>query len=203
MLIHEAFEQWESGCKPFLVEKYGESDRIAFSEGWNDYADALCKDGELTGLQYHYCPAVDDAMPQDADAERDYILDALGVRMTVKPITRRTDGTESPWDANAKHYRIHLSRGLSKRGGLTVEFSQGSAHTTAPDRSAVLSALVMDAQTVENVDSFEEWADDLGFDSDSRRAESIYKLTRQQSDALKSLFADVSFDDLAALFEDY
>ena len=68
-------------------------DEIAMCEAWNDYTDGLTKDGELTGLQYHYCPAYGDTMPDD-DIQSDiwHILDTMVVTFTCKSIRFRSDG---------------------------------------------------------------------------------------------------------------
>jgi len=57
---------------------------------------------------------------------------------------------------------------------LTVSFFQGSAHDREPTAADVLSGLLLDT-TVENYDSFEAWAADLGYDPDSRRAVRTYQ----------------------------
>lgn len=39
-----------------VIEKYGADDETAMSETFSDWADSLCKDGELHELQYNeYC----------------------------------------------------------------------------------------------------------------------------------------------------
>ena len=57
---------------------------------------------------------------------------------------------------------------------LTVPFFQGLAHKEAPTVHDVLGCLLTDVMTVENCESFEDWAGDLGFDADSRNAEKSY-----------------------------
>lgn len=75
--LEQAFDQWESEIKPLIIAKYGENDTPALSESWNDYADSLCKDGQLSELQYRFCPAFDsEEMPFD---DKEYILKQLGI----------------------------------------------------------------------------------------------------------------------------
>ena len=52
----ELSERFDSEVLPSVVEQYGESDQVAINEAFNDWADALCKDGELHPEQYNnYC----------------------------------------------------------------------------------------------------------------------------------------------------
>lgn len=64
-----------------------------------------------------------------------------------------------------------------------------------PDALDVLYSLVMDAEAGEHA-SFEDWASDLGFDTDSRRAEAAY---RECLDTFTRLRAAVGDDGLRAL----
>ncbi len=41
---------------PLVIEQYGADDEPAMSEGFNNWSDSLCKDGEIHPLQYsEYC----------------------------------------------------------------------------------------------------------------------------------------------------
>lgn len=55
------------------------------------------------------------------------------------------------------------------------------AKSYQPDVESVLYCLAADAQTVHNARSFEEWANDLGYDADSRKAEKIYNACRDEA----------------------
>jgi hypothetical protein len=44
-----------------------------------------------------------------------------------------------------------------------------------PELADVLQSLLMDGQAFFNAQSFEDWADDFGYDKDSRQAEAIYR----------------------------
>jgi len=58
---------------------------------------------------------------------------------------------------------------------LTVPFYTGSLHGE-PTVADVVSCLISDAEGVKNARDFEDWARDLGFDPDSRKAERIWKV---------------------------
>lgn len=74
---------------------------------------------------------------------------------------------------HATHWKIYLSRdGLES---MDTPFSQGSAHKVKPSPADVLSCLLIDSSALDH-DSFESWASDLGYDGDSRIAESTFNI---------------------------
>src|SRR5690606_11764040 len=107
MTISEAFQNWQD-----LLDESGNIDRDdgpAMAESWNDYVDALCKDGDLTELQHHCCPAWDDDMPAPED-ELDFILRAMRVELTFSPIDARSPDSDD-WPAGSRHFACTLTRG--------------------------------------------------------------------------------------------
>jgi hypothetical protein len=54
-----------------------------------------------------------------------------------------------------------------------------------PEPSEILECLASDAQSVQNAGSFEEWARDLGYDPDSRKAEHAYRACQECALALQ------------------
>jgi hypothetical protein len=59
-----------------------------------------------------------------------------------------------------------------------------------------------DAQSVENADSFEDWASSLGYDIDSRKAEKIYKACIENQQNIRR-FLGTDFDTFAEACQDY
>jgi len=106
-------------------------------------------------------------------------------------ITATVRPTDNPgtWDGDALafHYRVTL-RYQGRR--MTIPFHTGSGWTREPNARDVLEALLSDAGTVDNAESFEDWCGELGFDPDSRKAERIYNASVRQTDALKRLLGD-------------
>lgn len=179
------------------------TDNIALCEGWNNYSDSLCKDGELTNLQYHYCPAYDDLMPDDdLGDDIEHILQAMGVRFNCRPIGKRHDSLMSDMPG-ASHWLCTFDR--DSKGGFDLEFTQGAAHKSAPDELTVLGCL-MSADWVDesefNESDFEHWCDSLGYESDSRKAESIYRACIEQSKAVRDCFTASEIDDLRELLSE-
>ena len=69
---------------------------------------------------------------------------------------------------------------------FTLYFSQGSGHTKAPTLCDVLSCMAADdAASYENAGSFEDWAQEYGWDTDSRKAEKVYRAVKRQAEQLK------------------
>lgn len=64
---------------------------------------------------------------------------------------------------------------------MTLFFSQGSAHTKAPNLAEVLDCMASDASSVENSRDFEEWCSEIGYDTDSRKAEATYNECKAQA----------------------
>lgn len=115
------------------------------------------------------------------------------VRISCEPTGAPDDGD---WPAGAFHWKVTLRCGKRR---LTTEFHQGPAHTSEPSAADVLSCLVSDAASVEFEGSFEAWADSLGYDADSRRAERTYKACERIRDQIRRFLPDHDLGDLAGL----
>lgn len=196
MTYQNAFDAWNAEIKPAGVEQYGADDRPALSESWNDYTDSLCEDGEFTNLQYHYCPAWDDEMPDDDGA---FILEQMGVSFSSLYISERPDGNMTDMPAGSTHWQILLKRGGKE---MTVYYSMGPAHTGTPNYIDVFNSLLTDTSNIEGAD-FEEWAENLGWDSDSRKAERAFKACQETLLNLRQLFGESELEDLREIFADY
>ena len=79
---------------------------------------------------------------------------------------------------------------------LTVYFSQGSAHKKPPTLADVLDCLASDASGVDNARSFEDWASEYGYDTDSRKAERTYHICEKQAQDLKALLGQDAYNQL-------
>jgi hypothetical protein len=73
---------------------------------------------------------------------------------------------------------------------MTFHFSQGYGISGEPDVKNVLDCLASDASGYENASSFEDWASEYGYDTDSRSAERTYNAIAKQSDALRRVMGD-------------
>lgn len=99
------------------------------------------------------------------------------------------DGDKYPMD----HWRCVLRAGTSR---LTITFSMGMAHNGKPPKVYdVLDCLALDSASVED-SNFENFARDLGFDEDSRKAEKTYKTCKRQSVKLRKFLGDSAYETL-------
>ena len=67
-----------------------------------------------------------------------------------------------------------------------------------PDLASVLSSLAMDADVID-YGNFEQWAGDLGYEADSRKAEGIYRECLQTALSLRSALGDANMSKLRDL----
>lgn len=101
-----------------------------------------------------------------------------------------------PDHKDANHYKVTLKMGNKQ---LTTYFSQGYGITGEPEADRVLECLASDSAGVENARSFEDWAADLGYDTDSRKAEKIFHVCERQAEKLKNFLGDDLYN--VALYE--
>lgn len=97
----------------------------------------------------------------------------------------------SKWEAN--HFLCTLKVGSKT---MEVPFSKGVGLEGKPTAVEVLECLASDARGVQYADSFEEWAGDLGYDTDSRRAERTFNTCVDQMRKLVFLLGGEAFHEL-------
>lgn len=84
-----------------------------------------------------------------------------------------------------------------KRRVMTTYFSKGYGHNGAkPTATEVLSCLASDAAGLENNNSFEDWCDEYGYDTDSRKAEKTYKACKHIASRLRTFLGDDLYNQL-------
>lgn len=191
--IAQAFAQWQE-----IAADLPQDDTRMLSESWNAYTDSLCKDGDLTDLQYHHCPAFDDTanIPgDDLSSDCEFLLSEMGVTFLATQVARRKDGLMQ--DA-ATHWEVVISRCGQN---MQVLYSMGAAHTGVPSDVDVFNCVLRDADGVD--ESFEEWAENLGYDTDSRKAYAIWEACKETAYGLTRLFKPSELSDLRELLSDY
>lgn len=116
------------------------------------------------------------------------------ITMTWVPIPNRPDKKfqsegEQRWSDSAFHFKITLKRGTRR---MQVYFSQGPANGSEPRLKSVLGSIASDVVGVTNNPTFLEWAQEYGFDPDSRQAEHMHRMIDLQAGQLeKFLGADL------------
>jgi hypothetical protein len=95
------------------------------------------------------------------------------------------------------HYKCKLSRRFGNvQRAMTVYFSMGLALCREPTVEDVLDCLASDASTVDNAKSFEDWCSELGYDTDSRKAERTYRACERQREKLMQFLGQAAYDQL-------
>ena len=72
----------------------------------------------------------------------------------------------------------------------------------APGLQDVLYSLISDSDALD-YPTFEEWADNMGFDEDSRSGEKIYRACLETGLKLRAMLGDQNLTKLRELFQDY
>lgn len=114
-------------------------------------------------------------------------------RFKVKASVDYADSNPNMADSNnMNHYKVTLRMNGRQ---MTVPFSQGYGIKHEPTAADVLDCLASDAAGFQNTRSFEEWAAEYGYDTDSRKAESTFRNVKRQTEKLMNLIGD-HFDRL-------
>lgn len=92
------------------------------------------------------------------------------------------------------HWKVQLKRGPKR---MTIVFSKGFGHNGEPPTiEEVLDCLASDSASIVDSPNFEEWAEDFGYDPDSRQAERTYSAVRAQASRLLVFLGENYYDDL-------
>lgn len=122
------------------------------------------------------------------------------------------------YSAGSAHCPAYLAKGLGhtnsimRDAAIRYECEQGfaSLHVFGlkrgkplmPDALDVLYSLAMDASVLD-AGGFENWASDFGYDTDSRKAESVYRACLDIALKLRAALGDEGLNNLRNAFEGY
>lgn len=81
-------------------------------------------------------------------------------------------------------------------------FERGTKYVIEPDPCDVIASLVMDSDVLD-ADGFEGWANNIGFDTDSRKAETIYKTCLNIALKLRNGIGEAGLQKLREACQDY
>lgn len=120
-------------------------------------------------------------------------LDEMNITMKSVSVPKNPYGDDPQWDPQASHWLCTFTNA----DGATFDtyFSMGSAYTEEPTAEQVMDCLSSDAESIQYA-GFEEWAREMGYDEDSRRAERTYNLIEQQARELKAFLGLAAYDEL-------
>ena len=71
-----------------------------------------------------------------------------------------------------------------------------------PDSLDVLSCLVSESDAIDSP-AFDDWASNFGYDTDSRKAESVYRACLETGLKLRAAVGDSGLTKLREAFQDY
>lgn len=81
-----------------------------------------------------------------------------------------------------------------RRRQLTTDFFTGyglrDRMQDGPSAEDVLESLLLEASGYENANGFQDWCAEYGYDSDSRKAETVYKVVGTNTAKLRDFLAD-------------
>jgi len=120
-------------------------------------------------------------------------IDKHRIHMTAVMVDKNPNIASMP--EGSTHWKCVLRIGSRC---MTTHFSRGPAICQEPTAAEVLSCLALEARTIENARSFEEWAQELGYDADSRAAESTFKACQRGAKKLRSLLGATFTECLSA-----
>ena len=125
-------------------------------------------------------------MTQQVDHARslEQFITEQQLAMSVRAV-KRNPNMQEQMPRNFECCITQVGRGNSTE--MVVYFSQGSAHIKPPTLAEVLDCLASDASSVDNAKDFEDWASEIGYDTDSRKAEHTYDICKAQAQELKDL----------------
>lgn len=154
------------------------------------------------------------------------VLESLGITTAATYIPHKTPAGETPqlrWRVSVRRngleiYSTEYSAGCAcapsykgirshateavRRECETGVRHDGRGEVPSPSTADVLYCLLSDAQA-SDAGSFEEWAGDLGYDTDSRAAERVYKACMDVAAALSKAFTAAERETLSEAFQDY
>lgn len=113
------------------------------------------------------------------------------VTFSIMPINARPDGLMN--ERPMFHYKVRIGCGQHSFG---LYFSTGDGWKTVPELKDVLDSLASDAAGYDNSENFESWAVEYGFDSDSRKAEKIYRSVKRQAEQLERIIGTDAYEEL-------
>ena len=113
-----------------------------------------------------------------------------------------TTGDTSETGENWPHHRysVSLVREDHRPYSINTEFKSGIGNTTEPTALDVLYSFIAD---LVNGESFEDWCGNLGYDTDSRKAEKVYLACLKQEENIKGMFTEAEIEELQKLLQDY
>lgn len=101
-------------------------------------------------------------------------------------------------DEGWEHYSYKLRIRFGRRS-MTSLWQQGVGVMSDPDIHDVMSAMLSDTSGIFEGQTFEGWAEEYGYDVDSRRAEATYRAVERQTNNLRRLLGPDLLESLVSV----
>jgi hypothetical protein len=122
------------------------------------------------------------------------LINETGITLTSERVSNNPhmDGSE-----RMNNYKVKLRAKHLGNATMRLYYSKGYGHNGAePTADEVLDCLASDASFVVNSRSFEDWCADLGYDTDSRKAEKTFKTCERQAERLQKFLGTEYYETL-------
>lgn len=160
-------------------------------------------------IKEHGLTAETQRVPENPNSESEWAKDALHFHVTLVGKDKRrimtfyySVGSAHPemWAKESSNHTARHFAKIAREYPRTVDGVDATKKLRAlypgPDLADMLDCLTSDASSIDNTHNFEEWAGELGFDEDSRKAERSYQATMTQSVALCNVLGRDAYSDL-------
>jgi len=109
------------------------------------------------------------------------------------------DNNPPPWDEDQSHnrlrYRVTIQRKDTHKS-LSFTFWDSIANAEKGERSTAYDVLGCVSSDSNTYDSFEDFCGELGYDTDSRKAETTYKGVKKFADRINAFFSETELEEL-------
>lgn len=121
-----------------------------------------------------------------------------GIKMTCNQVDLTEKEYNDDWKKTTSKWKCIL-RYEGKQ--LTTPFYMGSALTGEPEKTDVMYSLINDALSGDY--TFEQFAHEYGYNTDSREAERIFRQCKRTHQSLERVFGEQHIQAMAEELQDY
>lgn len=115
----------------------------------------------------------------------------VSIPENITAVTVKPAAPNAAWGSPNNGWKVTLTNGRGNR--YTVPFYTGLGLTGEPSAADVIQCLVSDAAGYRDAGTFEAWAGEYGYDTDSRAAHKTWKACRRISDRLDTFLTPEEF----------
>jgi hypothetical protein len=119
-------------------------------------------------------------------------IEKHGVKCVVVGDAKKPWDKRNEWQRNANGFRVRMTAHGRR---MELDFYMGQGIGREPNAEDVLECLQSDSRVMGQ--DFEEWCSDLGYDTDSRKAEQIYRETDKQTRRVFRFMGREMFDEFS------